>query len=110
MRYVFLAMSAIYTSIFAYGWKYSFPTHIETMLWCAASGTMLGTLVAYWAITEYAFSLHPRLQRRFAMTSPGTSRSDIPRNEKEGALEWLASKARSVAACVRTIQSPTTLP
>jgi hypothetical protein len=101
MRYVFLGMSAIYTSIFACGWKYSFPTRTETLLWRAASGSMLGTLVAYWAITEYAFTIHPWIERYLARN---TSTTEVVMNsdpDNDSSYGWLLSKARSVAASVR---------
>ena len=100
MRYVFLAMSAIYTGIFACGWNYSFPTHTETMLWRGASGTMLGTLVAYWAVTEYGFFLHPRFCRRSTKASHGVE-AGRTRCNNERSPGWFTSKAHALAACVR---------
>lgn len=102
MNYVGLGMTAIYTSIFVCGWNYSFPTHTETILWRAASGAMMRTLIAYWAVTEFAFSLYPAIRRRFAKKAPETLQSEsIPQRQKEAGYGWFVSKVRSVAACVR---------
>ena len=100
MRYVFLGMSAIYTSTFALGWKYSFPTHTETILWRSASVTMLSTLVAYWAITEYAFYLHPILRKKLSKTTKMVAAEQF-RHDLEQRHGWLTSKAKGAAACIR---------
>ena len=53
--WVFLGTTAAYSSIFVCAWNYTFPTPTEQVLWRAASITMMGCLIAYWAITEFAF-------------------------------------------------------
>jgi hypothetical protein len=102
MNYVFFGMTAIYTSIFVCGWNYSFPTRIETILWHAASATMMGTLVTYWAITEFGFSLYPFLRQRFEKKkTPALFSNAPPPPEKTKKANWFMSKARAAAACVR---------
>jgi hypothetical protein len=60
-----LLVTTIYTSVFVSAWNYEFPTKIEQYLWRAASITILGTLVAFWTITEFAFSAYPAFKKRY---------------------------------------------
>ena len=102
MKWVFFGMTAIYSSIFMFGWNYSFPTHTELMLWRAASGSMMASLVAYWAITEFAFFLYPAIRKRFPSNIPESCDAESnPSHEKEVGLTRIVSTAKSVAACVR---------
>ena len=103
-QWVFFGMSAVYGSIFLCGWNYSFPTHTELILWRAASTTMMGTLVAYWLITDYAFRLHPTI-RRYLDTRKSRAHqieSNTPSGiERRIRNNPLYSTARKIAACVR---------
>ncbi|KAF2431350.1 hypothetical protein EJ08DRAFT_669985 [Tothia fuscella] len=60
-----LAVTTIYTSVFLCAWNYDFPTKIEQYLWRAASLTIFGTLIAFYGVTEFAFTAYPFLARRY---------------------------------------------
>jgi hypothetical protein len=62
---------------------------------------MMGTLVAYWSITEFGFVTYPALQRRFTNPQKAAQSADRSRREKEKSPTWIAHKIRRVAACVR---------
>ena len=100
--YIFFAITAIYGSIFVCGWQYSFPTYTEMMLWRAASVTIMATMVAYYIISEFSFSIYPAIRRRFAKEAPeaqlwnGTSQQ-----EKKAGCGWFVRKSKTVAACIR---------
>lgn len=101
-HWIFLGLTAVYSAIFICGWTYSFPTHTEKMLWRAASLTMMGTLISYWAVTEFTFSFYPALRQRFhrRITENHIRTDDSP------ARSWVGSrriyeKGRSIAACIR---------
>jgi hypothetical protein len=67
----FLGVTAVYSAIFICGWNYSFPTQTELYLWRAASLTIMGTLLAYWGVTEFAFTAYPSIRQRFTPVSDG---------------------------------------
>ncbi|MCJ1254010.1 hypothetical protein MMC24_001824 [Lignoscripta atroalba] len=93
MVLVFLGLTAVYSAIFISGWNYSFPTLAEQTLWRAASLTMMGTLVAYWSITEFTFSIYPAIQQRFT--------SSVTQSRQQAGHGRFVRKAKSVAACIR---------
>lgn len=105
-HWIFLGLTAVYSAIFICGWNYSFPTHTEKMLWRAASVTMMGTLIAYWAVTEFAFSLYPALKQRLRDRFTGNYRRA---DSFSSGRSWIGRrhnyekgrKGRSVAACIR---------
>jgi hypothetical protein len=106
-HYIFLAMTATYCCIFFCGWNYSFPTNTELILWRASVGTILATLVAYWAVTEFAFTIYPAFQKLYSPDSSAIM--PLRRNtlEDETTMRgWLISKMRYVAACVRNNSLP----
>ncbi|OBU01223.2 hypothetical protein VE01_00680 [Pseudogymnoascus verrucosus] len=106
-HYIFFAMTAIYCGIFFCGWNYSFPTNTELILWRASVGTILATLVSYWAVTEFAFTIYPVFKRRFSLDSPVTiSPKRAPPEDEATILRWLISKMRYVAACARNNSYP----
>jgi hypothetical protein len=101
-NYIFLGVTAIYASIFICGWNYSFPTYTELILWRAASVTIMATLVAYWAISEFGFSLYPAVQRRFANDALVPSHpKKTPQQKQQVGCHWLTLKVRSVASSIR---------
>jgi hypothetical protein len=71
--WVFLGVAAAYSAIFICVWAYSFPTPIEQLLWRAASITIMGCLIAYWAVTQFAFATYPAIKRH--ISTPVVSRS-----------------------------------
>jgi hypothetical protein len=84
------------------GWNYSFPTYTELILWRAASVTIMATLVAYWAISEFGFSLYPAVQRRFANDALVPSQpKKTPQQKQQVGCHWLTLKVRSVASSIR---------
>ena len=99
---IFLGMTAIYLGIFICGWNFTFPTHTESMLWRAATVTLLATLVAYWTVNIFAFSLYPAIQRRFATNQPAgiqpAADSHCIEKTEHGPFR---SKAKHVAAWIR---------
>ena len=54
-----------YCCIFVPAWKSSFPTSIEQLLWRAATGCCLATLVAGSLLTDWIFYLWPVINRRW---------------------------------------------
>jgi hypothetical protein len=94
-----LGVSAVYTSIFVSAWNYDFPTTVERYLWRAACLTILGTLVAFYTITEFAFWVYPVLEQRYGHLLRrwfGNKRRVEP--ERQG---WIRKRVHRVAAGIR---------
>lgn len=104
--FVALAVTAAYSAIFICGWNYSFPTSREQTLWRAAGLTMVGIMVAYWVITEFAFFIYPTIRRRlFAQSMTAAENQDVENNlhriRQLPGHGCFVRKANSVAASVR---------
>lgn len=103
--WVFLGVTAAYSAIFICGWGYSFPTAIEQLLWRAASITIMGCLIAYWAVTQFAFAIYPAIQQYISTLVVSRSRRRDPeriaRCSQWPGHERLARSAKYVAACIR---------
>ena len=106
MQWISLGLTAIYAAVFLGGWNYSFPTRTEQNLWRAASVTLMSTLVLYWAITEFTFTLYPKLRPRLSAVlararnvggKPAT-RAWHGHSNKMGSL---GRRATSIAECIR---------
>jgi hypothetical protein len=103
--WVFLGVTAAYSAIFICGWGYSFPTATEQLLWRIASITMMGCLIAYWAVTQFAFEIYPAIQQHISTLVVSHSRRRDPeqntRRSQWPCYEHLSRRAKYVAACVR---------
>lgn len=103
--WVFLGVTAAYSAVFICGWNYSFPTPTEQFLWRAASITMMGSLIAYWAITEFAFSTYPKIKQYVStLVGPRKQEHDPERNTRSPrwpGSENLVRRAQYVAECIR---------
>ena len=106
MPWIFLGLTALYAATFFCGWNYTFPTRTEQALWRAASVAMMGSLVAYWLITKFAFSIYPAIRQQF---EPTVAESLTLENNHQ-TQQWaghgrfyrrISRVAKSVAACIR---------
>lgn len=103
--WMFLSVTAAYSAVFISGWNYSFPTRIEQVLWRAASITMMGCLIAYWAITEFAFSAYPKI-KKYVSTLVGSHKRERDLEQSTRFPMWpghehMVRSAQYVAACIR---------
>jgi hypothetical protein len=82
-----LGVTAVYSSIFATAWNYSFPTIIERNLWRAASLSILGSLFAFIAVTEMTFTVYPTLQKAvFCKLFPKAASKDEAKGHERSRL------------------------
>lgn len=102
--WVFLGVTAGYSAIFICGWNYSFPTHIEQLLWRAASITMMGCLIAYWAVTQFAYEIYPAVElyiSKFVVSGREPDPENNTHSSRWPGHDRLTRGAKYVAACIR---------
>ncbi|MCJ1273929.1 hypothetical protein MMC21_001722 [Puttea exsequens] len=94
--------SMVYVVLFFSAWNFTFPSHMEAILWRAAIVTTVLTLPAFWFSTRWAFSWYPRLKERFNLqfSDPMQLRT-APRCRHWPGHGRLARRARSVLACCK---------
>lgn len=102
---VFLGVTTAYLAIFICGWNYTFPSPIEQTLWRISSITMMGSLIAYWAISEFVFSAYPRM-KKYASTLIRSQKREQDaeigiRSPRWPVHERFVRGAKHVAACIR---------
>ncbi|KAG9233536.1 hypothetical protein BJ875DRAFT_511829 [Amylocarpus encephaloides] len=95
-EFIFVFMSMLYSALFICGWNYDFPTRTEQVLWRTASVTMMVTILLRWVITEFAFTLYPKHQKKLDVEN-GKEAKTAP--SADGG--WLMKKIRFAAACIR---------
>src|SRR5690349_1547904 len=82
-----------------------FPTPIEQTLWRIASITMMGSVIAYGAITEFAFSAYPKM-KKYASTLIRSHKREHDPEQDTCSPRWpvherLVRSAQHVAACIK---------
>jgi hypothetical protein len=60
-----LLISFAYVSLFVLAWNFDFPTKIERTLWRIASLIQPGSVIVFWAISEFGFNTYPKLRTKF---------------------------------------------
>lgn len=116
-KYLFLFASCVYAAVFICGWNYVFPSRIEQLLWRASSVTIMATVVGFWAVTQFAFSWYPFLQKKYGWKPSSIETTNTPDDPEKGLAMvnsseemvevstkeegWIMKKLRYVASCIR---------